>query len=136
VALLALLLSACGGSGETTPASQSTTEAITEQGSDQTTVYTEAQTQIDVAAGDSFTIELPINPSTGYRWQVELPMGYVQVSDEILQPEDAGDAVGQSTAERWVFSADAPGTGTIDFTLLPPGSDTPEQTVTFTVTAS
>ena len=92
-------------------------------------------TTTNVKAGDSFTIELPINPSTGYRWQVDLPMGYVQVSDEILEPDDAGNIVGQGTAERWVFSADTPGTATIDFKLLPPGSDTPEQSVTFTVTA-
>ena len=147
LALIALLLAACGGSGETTTATQTVTETqtATEQQTatetttapspDQGTVYTEDQTQIDVKTGDSFTIELPINPSTGYRWQVDLPMGYVQVSDEILQPEDAGNIVGQGTAERWVFSADTPGTATIDFKLLPPGSDTPEQTVTFTVTA-
>lgn len=101
----------------------------------QSIVYTEDSTRISVQTGDSFTIELPVNPSTGYRWQVDLPMGYVQVSDEILQPEDAGNAVGQGTTERWVFSADTQGTATIDFKLLPPGSDTPEKTVTFTVDA-
>ena len=144
LALIALLLAACGG-GTTTTATETVTQTATEQQTatetttapspDQGTVYTEDQTQIDVTTGDSFTIELPVNPSTGYRWQVDLPMGYVQVSDEILQPEDAGNIVGQGTAERWVFSADTPGTGTIDFKLLPPGSDTPEQTVTFTVNA-
>ena len=102
----------------------------------QGTVYTEQNTQVSVQTGDSFTIELAVNPSTGYHWQVDLPMGYVQVSDDILQPEDAGNVVGQGTTERWVFSADTPGTGSIDFKLLPPGSDTPEKTVTFTVDAA
>ena len=147
--IAALALAACGGgSSSTTTATQTVTETQqqtqtetqqqtqTQQNQDQGTVYTEQQTQVQVKTGDSFTIELPVNPSTGYHWQVDLPMGYVQVSDEILQPEDAGNIVGQGTAERWVFSADTPGTGTIDFKLLPPGSDTPDKTVTFTVDAS
>ena len=149
--IAALALAACGGgSSSTTTATQTVTETQqqtqtqtetqqqtqTQQNQDQGTVYTEQQTQVQVKTGDSFTIELPVNPSTGYHWQVDLPMGYVQVSDEILQPEDAGNIVGQGTAERWVFSADTPGTGTIDFKLLPPGQDTPEKTVTFTVDAS
>ena len=151
-AIAALAVAACGGSSSSTVTSTvtetQTQSAQTEQQptdtqqepdttqGDQGTVYTEQNTQIAVQTGDSFTIELAVNPSTGYHWQVDLPMGYVQVSDEILQPEDAGNVVGQGTTERWVFSADTPGTGAIDFKLLPPGSDTPEKTVTFTVDAS
>jgi hypothetical protein len=64
-------------------------------------------------------------------------MGYVQVSDTILESQDQGNIVGQGTAEQWVFSADTPGTGTINFDLLPPGQGkTPERTVTFTVNAN
>ena len=147
IPIAALALAACGGGSSSTTTATATqtvtetqtqqqTQTETQQNQDQATVYTEQQTQVQVKTGDSFTIELPVNPSTGYHWQVDLPMGYVQVSDEILQPEDAGNIVGQGTAERWVFSADTPGTGTIDFKLLPPGQDTPEQTVTFTVDAS
>ena len=145
VALLALGLAACGGSSTTTTATetvtetQTTTQQDTEQG--QTTanaggnVYTEDSTTIDVATGDSFTIELPINPSTGYTWVPSVPMGYVQVSNEIL-PTD-GDAMGQSTVERWVFSADTEGTASITFDLMPPGEGrASEQTVEFTVNAS
>jgi len=151
VALLALALTACGGSSSSTTATQTVTETQTQtqtetqqntdQGqttsSDGGTVYTEDNTTIDVATGDSFTIQLPINPSTGYTWVPNVPMGYVQVSDTILEPEDQGNIVGQGTAEQWVFSADTPGTGTINFDLMPPGQGkTPERTVTFTVNAN
>jgi predicted secreted protein len=63
-------------------------------------------------------------------------MGYVQVSDDILEPQSDG-AVGVGTHEQWVFSADTPGTATVNFDLFPPGSNAKsEQTVTFTVNAS
>jgi inhibitor of cysteine peptidase len=153
-ALIALALAACGGGSSTTTATQTVTETQTQTQTqqdtqqtqteqDQTTssnggkVYTEDNTTIDVATGDSFTIQLPINPSTGYTWVPNVPMGYVQVSDTILQPEDQGNIVGRGTAEEWVFSADTPGTGSITFDLMPPGQGkTPDRTVTFTVNAS
>ena len=155
VALLALALTACGGSSSSTTATQTVTETQTQtqtqtqtetqQNTDQgqTTssnggkVYTEDNTDVNVATGDSFTIQLPINPSTGYTWVPNVPMGYVQVSDTILKPDDAGNIVGQSTAEQWVFSADTPGTGTITFELMPPGQGKKaDRTVTFTVNAN
>ena len=146
-ALLALTLAACGGSSTTTTTQTvtatetateqtPTTDAQTDTQQEQATVYTEDTTTIDVMTGDSFTIQLPVNPSTGYAWTANIPMGYVQVSDDILEPDNADNMVGQGTAERWVFSADTPGTGTITFDLLPPGKTTPEKTVTFTVNAS
>lgn len=148
-ALVALALAACGGGSTTTTATQTVTETQTQQDTQQntdqgettssngSTVYTEDNTTIDVATGDSFTIQLPINPSTGYTWVPNIPMGYVQVSDTILESEDQGNIVGQGTAEQWVFSADTPGTGEITFDLMPPGQgQTAERTVTFTVNAS
>ena len=154
--LIALALSACGG-GSTTTATQTVTEAQTQtqQDTQQQTqtqdqqqtqqqsqsnggkVYTEDNTTVNIATGDSFTVQLPINPSTGYTWVPNVPMGYVQVSDNILQSQDQGNIVGQGSAEQWVFSADTPGTGTINFDLMPPGQGKkPERTVTFTVNAN
>ncbi|MGI9186894.1 MAG: protease inhibitor I42 family protein [Gaiellales bacterium] len=146
VALLALALTACGGSSSSTTATETVTQTQTEtqQSADENqttsangvTENTEDTTDVNVATGDSFTIQLPINPSTGYTWVPNVPMGYVQVSDTILKPEEQGNIVGQGTAEQWVFSADTPGTGTITFDLMPPGSEAPEETVTFTVDAT
>ncbi len=155
-ALIALAVTACGGGSSTTTATQTVTETQTQQQTQQDSqtqeqtqteqqtqssnggkVYTEDNTEVNVATGDSFTIQLPINPSTGYTWVPNIPMGYVQVSDTVLQPEDQGNIVGQGTAEQWVFSADTPGTGSITFDLMPPGQGkTPDRTVTFTVNAS
>lgn len=150
VLVAAGLIAACGGSSpstvtatvtETATATESatTTEAATTAATTTasgSTIYTEDNTTIDVAAGDSVTIQLPINPSTGYTWVASYPMGYVQISDDILETQSDG-AVGVGTHEQWVFSADTAGTATVTFDLFPPGSNAKaEQTVTFTVNAS
>ena len=150
VLVAAGLITACGGSSpstvtatvtETATATESATitEAATTAATTTasgSTIYTEDNTTIDVAAGDSVTIQLPINPSTGYTWVASYPMGYVQISDDILETESDG-AVGVGTHEQWVFSADTAGTATVTFDLFPPGSNAKaEQTVTFTVNAS
>ena len=150
VLVAAGLITACGGSSpstvtatvtETATATESatTTEAATTAATTTasgSTIYTEDNTTIDVAAGDSVTIQLPINPSTGYTWVASYPMGYVQISDDSLETQSDG-AVGVGTHEQWVFSADTAGTATVTFDLFPPGSNAKaEQTVTFTVNAS
>ena len=150
VLVAAGLITACGGSSPTTVTatvtetatateSATTTEAATTAATTTasgSTIYTEDNTTIDVAAGDSVTIQLPINPSTGYTWVASYPMGYVQISDDILETQSDG-AVGVGTHEQWVFSADTAGTATVTFDLFPPGSNAKaEQTVTFTVNAS
>lgn len=103
-------------------------------GEDSLTVLDENQREARVSVGSTFAIQLPVNPGTGYRWEPELPMGYVQVSDEVAPTE--GDAVGQPTTETWVIRPEVEGTGELTFRLLPPGSDTPEQTLTFTADVS
>ena len=151
VLVAAGLIVACGGSSSETTVTTTVTETATatevvttsaetttaaSTAADGTTIYTEDNTTIDVATGDSVTIQLPINPSTGYTWVASYPMGYVQISDDILETESDG-AVGVGTHEQWVFSADTPGTATVNFDLFPPGSNAKsEQTVTFTVNAS
>lgn len=151
VLVAAGLIVACGGSSSETTVTTIVTETATatemvttsaeattaaSTAADGTTIYTEDNTTIDVATGDSVTIQLPINPSTGYTWVASYPMGYVQISDDILETESDG-AVGVGTHEQWVFSADTAGTATVTFDLFPPGSNAKaEQTVTFTVNAS
>ena len=151
VLVAAGLIVACGGSSSETTVITTVTETATatemvttsadattaaSTAADGTTIYTEDNTTIDVATGDSITIQLPINPSTGYTWVASYPMGYVQISDDILETQNDG-AVGVGTHEQWVFSADTAGTATVTFDLFPPGSNAKaEQTVTFTVNAS
>lgn len=94
-------------------------------------------TAVSVTVGTSFGIELPVNASTGYSWKATLPEGYTEDSHEVVPvPEADADAVGVATTEQWMFTTDTAGTADIVFELFPPGSDTAEQSVTFTVTAT
>jgi len=152
VLVAAGLIAACGGSSTTTAtvtttametatttetvtaAAETTTAATTTADGD--TIYTEDNTMIDVATGDSVTIQLPINPSTGYTWVPYFPMEYMQLSDEILETESDG-AVGVGTHEQWVIAINTPGPAEIVFDYFPPGNGVKsERSVTFTVNAS
>ena len=152
VLVAAGLIAACGGSSSTTATvtttaieTATTTETVTAAAetttaatstADGATIYTEDNTTIDVATGDSVTIQLPINPSTGYSWVPYFPLEYTQLSDEILETESDG-AVGVGTHEQWVIAINTPGPAEIVFDYFPPGSGVKsERSVTFTVNAS
>ena len=90
------ILAACG-----------TSSSDRAKGETSLTVLDERQREARVSVGTTFAIQLPVNPSTGYRWEADLPMGYVQVSDEIA-PTD-GDAVGQPTMQTWVIRPEVEG---------------------------
>ncbi len=151
VLVAAGLIAACGGSSSETTATATVTETATatetvtttaeattsaSTTSDGKTIYTEDNTTIDVATGDSVTIQLPINPSTGYTWVPYFPLEYMQLSDEILETESDG-AVGVGTHEQWVIAINTPGPAEIVFDYFPPGNGVKsERSVTFTVNAS
>lgn len=121
---LVLALAACGGE-----------EELPRTGGD-VPVYTDAGTEIQVAAGDRFAVELPANPSTGYRWEVEVPAGLVQESDEVLPvPEESEGMAGAGTTQRWEFLVETAETGVLVFSDIPPGQDEPERTVEFDLVA-
>ncbi len=151
VLVAAGLIAACGGSSSTTTATATVTETATATEivtntpeattsaattADGQTIYTEDNTTIDVATGDSVTIQLPINPSTGYTWVPYFPLEYMQLSDEILETESDG-AVGVGTHEQWVIAINTPGPAEIVFDYFPPGNGVKsERSVTFTINAS
>jgi predicted secreted protein len=151
VLVAAGLIAACGGSSSTTTATATVTETATatetvtataeattsaSTTADGNTIYTEDNTTIDVATGDSVTIQLPINPSTGYTWVPYFPLEYMQLSDEILETESDG-AVGVGTHEQWVIAINTPGPAEIVFDYFPPGNGVKsERSVTFTINAS
>lgn len=152
VLVAAGLIAACGGSSSTTATvtttameTATTTETVTATAEVTTAaattaaggmIYTEDNTTIDVASGDSVTIQLPINPSTGYTWVPYFPMEYMQLSDEILKTQSDG-AVGVGTHEQWVIAINTPGPAEIVFDYFPPGNGVAsERSVTFTVNAS
>jgi len=143
------LVAACGGSSTPTTTTvtetATTTEVVTVTAeattsasttADGNTIYTEDNTTIDVTTGDSVTIQLPINPSTGYTWVPYFPMEYMQLSDELLETESDG-AVGVGTYEQFVIAINTPGPAEIVFDYFPPGNGVKsERSVTFTVNAS
>ncbi len=121
---LALVAAACGGA-----------EELPRTGGD-IPVYTDAGTEIEVAAGDRFAVELPVNPSTGYRWEVEVPAGLLQESDEVLpvSAENEGMA-GAGTTQRWEFLVETAEAGSLVFSEIPPGQDQAERTIEFDLVA-
>lgn len=149
VLVAAGLVAACGGSSTPTTTTvteiATTTEIVTVTAeattaasttADGNTIYTEDNTTIDVTTGDSVTIQLPINPSTGYTWVPYFPMEYMQLSDELLESESDG-AVGVGTYEQFVIAINTPGPAEIVFDYFPPGNGVKsERSVTFTVNAS
>ncbi len=123
LAVLGAVLAACG-----------TEESERAKGETSLTVLDERNREARLSVGTTFAITLPVTPGTGYRWEADLPMGYVQVSDEIA-PTD-GDAVGQSTMQTWVIRPEVEGTAELTYRLMPPGDGNAEQIVTFTADVS
>ena len=60
---------------------------------------------VEVAAGQTVTVRLPENPSTGYRWAVESAGGLQQTGDR----SEAGGAMGGAGVREIEFRAAEPG---------------------------
>ena len=74
--------------------------------------YTDPGTEIVSGVDEAFAIELPINPSTGYTWKIQLPPGIIQRSSEIVaDPEvETGEGmVGVPAVQRFEFAAEVTG---------------------------
>lgn len=65
---------------------------------------------VEVAEGDSVTIRLKENPTTGYRWAVETSGGLEWVEDDF---ELGGPAVGAAGTRVLLFRATRPGSHTL-----------------------
>jgi predicted secreted protein len=120
---IAIVIGACGGSDDA---------ADSASGGGGIPVYADAGTEIPITAGGRFAIELQANPSTGYRWEVEIPAGVVQESEDTIEPTGQTDeAVGVPVMQRWTFRVDEAKDGVLVFANVPPGSDEAEQTIEF-----
>lgn len=67
-------------------------------------VYTSADNKIVVPVGESFTIELEGNPTTGYEWELQFDNDKLKVVDRQYQPPGT-DAVGGGGKERFRLKA-------------------------------
>jgi predicted secreted protein len=81
-------------------------------------VFDDPEGPITVGDGSRFSIVLPSNPTTGYRWSVEQPGGgtVALVGDEPEYRPGSSDLAGAGGDEIFRFEATEPGTVDLVFT--------------------
>ena len=75
--------------------------------------------KIDVGLGNSLTIDLGANPTTGFQWAEDSVVSDTGVLSQVvhnyIEPETDGEAaVGSPGKDVWVFDCKAAGTSTIE----------------------
>ena len=96
------------------------------------------QNDFDVSPGETITIELCSNPTTGYKWKYET-IGKIilkETSYKFIEPGDA-EAVGASGKEVWTFEVVETGKTELRMEYTRPweGGEQAEWTYNVTVTA-
>ena len=86
-------------------------------------------TTVAAAPGDTITLRLVENPTTGYAWQREgaLPDGVVELNNEYVpdpvEPDPSGDIMtGAGGTRVLTYRCDRATSGELDFNLYPPGA--------------
>ena len=82
--------------------------------------------RVTLRQGDELTVELPENPSTGYRWEAEddASTSILEATGSTFTRADAaGGAVGVGGTRRFTFRTTAIGSCSLRYTLVPPGRD-------------
>ena len=74
-------------------------------------IYTKADSAIDVQVGDEFVIELEGNPTTGYDWQLNFDPDKLTLLSQ--QYKQKSSAVGAAGVQHSKFTASSPGQTTI-----------------------
>ncbi len=96
--------------------------------------YTDATLPITTQRGQSFSISLASNPTTGHSWQFVLPSGApLTQTDHTFVPVTTG-TVGAGGTDVWTFHANKAGQTQITFNYLAPGTGQIVDTKVFTVT--
>ncbi len=98
--------------------------------------YGSGDTQVTEALGAKFVISLPETAGTGYQWNAAGGTAagtVVQLFDNAFLADNP-DMAGSSGVRNFTYDTAKAGTGTLIYELLPPGSKTPDNTVTFNVT--
>lgn len=79
---------------------------------------------VTVGVGDTVTLRLASNPSTGYSWKVtEEPDAAVLESQGMTYEEPSSDAIGAGGTGVWTFKAAADGSTGIKMDYVGPGTD-------------
>ena len=93
--------------------------------------------QINVAAGNTFTVALCSNPSTGFHWSESAQISdqtIVQQTSHKFVPLETPDIVGASGKEVWTFKALHKGTNTIIMEYSQPWENGEKGNWTFNLT--
>ncbi|WP_416426586.1 protease inhibitor I42 family protein [Pseudomonas sp. App30] len=104
------------------PASLALLAACAQQPTHNVDLAKQSQCPLKLVTGQTLTLALPSNPTTGYRWLVQNPAPNVLqvLSPEVYtNPEDAG-LVGAAGQSVWRFQAKAAGDGHLLLVLQQP----------------
>ena len=99
-----------------------------------------SRNEIDLGVGDTITIDLCSNPTTGFQWEENPDISdstvLGQTSHEFIPPKT--DVPGQAGREVWVFTTLKKGESTVSFEYSQPweGGMKSEWTYTLTVTVN
>ncbi len=127
VIAVVVLLAACGNDdGDSANDVTSTTEAstTTAETSGDGDDFTNPDEPIDVTVGETFTISLESNPTTGYAWEFAEPLDESILESRGSEYEaDQPQAVGSGGTEHFSFEAVGEGSTTIELEYVPPGEE-------------
>ncbi len=103
-------------------------------GGDSTAGYGDRMHPIEATVGDTFTIVLESNPSTGYEWAIDVPAGSVRVAGSTFEAPPS-DLVGAAGHQIFQLQAVAPDVVDLRFVYRRPWEPDvePVHTRTFTV---
>ncbi|WP_235855600.1 protease inhibitor I42 family protein [Methanofollis fontis] len=91
-------------------------------------------TTVDLTEGESVTIELEENPTTGYQWNATVSNGLVIVSDTYTVDEHPAGMVGVGGTRTWVVRADGSGIQTFSAVYHRPWENVTATDTAFSVT--
>ena len=88
--------------------------------------------EVELPVGEEIEVELAENPTTGYRWHLDMPeaAGLVCVEDTFQR---SGDALGASGRRRWRFRANHEGVTRIQFAYRRSWERSPTKTFEITI---
>lgn len=97
-----------------------------------------AGNEVKLAVGETWTLKLDSNPTTGFQWQVaeNTNKAVLEVSSQYVAPQTS--LIGAGGQEGWMFKALQKGTTTVTLAYSRPweGGEKAEQTQTITLVVS
>lgn len=123
VCLIAVACAGCIGTGPGTPAGLPTSPppaAPAVQAGNIVVNEEQNNAIVTVRAGNSITVRLPENPTTGFTWNLSASPGLQVVSDSYIPSDTTGKLIGSGGTHVWDISAQSVGTRTIQGVYMRP----------------